>query len=162
MNDKTQRKALVIPLAAGLGLSAWGIAHITQEEGLRHRAYLDTMNVWTICVGHTGLASGKRVMPGDVATSDECNKFLAADAAVFERAVLRCVKTAITQRQFDVLVGFAFNVGAEQFCKSTLTRKLNLGDCKGAAAEFGRWKYGGKGIPARRARAKKIFEEDCL
>jgi lysozyme len=152
----------VIAAAAGLTLSAAGVAFVTKEEGSRNRAYLDTVQVWTICVGHTGMASGqRRVRPHDYKTSAECEALLAQDARVFERAVWRCIKHPITQQQFDTLVSISFNIGEVAFCASTLVRKLNAGDCHGAASEFSRWIKGGRGLKFRRARERKLFEEDC-
>jgi lysozyme len=155
-------KRYVIAAAAGLTLSVAGVAFVTKEEGSRNRAYLDTVRVWTICVGHTGMASGqRRVQPGDVATNAECDALLIQDAAIFVRAVWRCVKHLITQQQFDALVSISFNIGEEAFCNSTLVRKLNAGDCHGAASEFSRWIKGGRGLRFRRERERKLFEEDC-
>lgn len=160
----TQRggKAHVIAAVAGLTLSAAGLAWLSQEEGRRHVAYLDTAGVWTICDGHTGMArGGTPVKRGDRATDEMCDSMLREDIAVFEQAVRRCITVAITQNQFDALVVFAFNVGAKGVCSSTLMRKFNSGDCYGAARELSRWAKGGKGLVFRRARERKIFEADC-
>ena len=162
MSTQRGTKARVIAAAAGLALSASGLAWLSQEEGRRHVAYLDTAKVWTICDGHTGIASGKPVKRGDHATDEMCDKTLREDIIVFEQAVRKCITAPVTQGQFDALVVFAFNVGAKGVCSSTLMRTLNAGDCRGAAKQFPRWRIGGPGLAARRGREREIFERDCL
>ncbi len=67
----------------------------------------------------------------------------------------------VTQQQFDAMVSLAFNVGAHAFSKSTLVRKLNAGDVRGAADEFLRWnKAGGQvldGLVRRRRAERDLF-----
>jgi lysozyme len=80
----------------------------------------------------------------------------------FEAGVKRLVKVPLAQGQFDALVSFSFNVGLGALGSSTLLRKLNAGDYRGAAAEFPRWnKAGGKvyeGLTRRRAAERSLFE----
>jgi hypothetical protein len=53
-------------------------------------------------------------------------------------------------------VSFAFNVGDDAFCRSTLVRKANAGDIDGACAELSRWTYaGGKQLPAWSSAARQ-------
>jgi len=75
------------------------------------------------------------------------------------------VKVALTQNQFDALVSFVYNLGVEAFRTSTLLRKLNNADYRGAAAEFKRWKnatVNGKltelaGLVRRRKSEEQLF-----
>lgn len=161
MSTQRGAKARVTAAVAGLTLSAAGLAWLSQEEGRRHVAYLDTAKVWTICDGHTGRASGKPVKRGDRATDEMCDKMLREDVQIFVTATRKCITAPVTQGQFDALVVFAFNVGVGGVCGSTLMRKFNSGDCYGAARELSRWAKGGKGLVFRRARERKIFEADC-
>lgn len=154
-------KKRVIAGVAALTMSAAGLSWLSQEEGRRYVAYLDTNKVWTICDGHTGRASGTLVKRGDKATDELCDKMLREDLVVIESAVRRCIRVPITQGQFDALVVFSFNVGPGAFCGSTLVKKLNAGDCLGAAKEFIRWRHGGAGLIHRRKRERLKFEEDC-
>ena len=66
-----------------------------------------------------------------------------------------------TQHQFDALVSFAYNLGADNLKTSTLLRKHNAGDHAGAAAEFGKWnKAKGqvmKGLTRRRAAEAALY-----
>lgn len=136
--------------------SAEGRALITRFEGEKLKAYLCPAKVWTIGVGHTG----PDVKPGMTITRDESQALLSRDLARFEASVNRLCPVT-TQGQFDALVAFAFNIGANALKTSTLRRKHNDGDYAGAAAEFARWnKAGGKvlpGLTARRAAEAKLY-----
>ncbi len=91
----------------------------------------------------------------------QADSALISDLAQCERAVNRLVKVTLTQNQFDALVSFVFNVGSGNLQSSTLLRKLNSGDYKGAADEFLRWnKAAGKvmnGLVARRTAEREFF-----
>lgn len=136
--------------------SAEGRALITRFEGEKLKAYLCPAKVWTIGVGHTG----PDVKPGMTITRDESQALLSRDLTKFEAAV-NTLCPVTTQGQFDALVAFAFNIGANALKTSTLRRKHNDGDYAGAAAEFARWnKAGGKvlpGLTARRAAEAKLY-----
>ena len=146
--------------AASLSAGAAAIALITTYEGLRLEAYKDPVGVWTICYGST-----KNVQLGQVATLQECKNRLGADAEEAANAVRKYVQHPITQEQFDALVDFTFNLGAGNLKNSTLLRKLNAGDCYGAAEEFRKWVYAGgqvlPGLQKRREAEYELFLADC-
>ncbi|HEJ8622398.1 TPA: lysozyme, partial [Klebsiella michiganensis] len=58
-------------------------------------------------------------------------------------------------------VSLAYNIGTRALSSSTLMKKLNSGDVKGAADEFLRWnKSGGKAMPGltnRRKAEREVF-----
>lgn len=133
-----------------------GIALIKEFEGCKLAAYKCPAGVWTIGIGTT-----KGVKSGMVITEGQAVDFLKRDLAIFEAAVNKLVKVEISQAQFDALIAFAYNVGEGALSKSTLLKKLNAGDAKGAAAEFSKWnKAGGKalaGLTRRRAAESALF-----
>ena len=150
-------EAVVAPQEAAERLSeVHGLDLIKEFEGLRLKAYLCSANVWTIGYGHT-----KGVKKGDTCTEDEADAFLVADVKWVLTAVERTVKVPLTGGQRAAVNSFIFNCGASAFRTSTLLRKLNQGDYKGAADEFPRWnKAGGKvikGLVRRRAAERKVF-----
>jgi len=98
-----------------------GILLITKMEGLRLKAYKDSVGVWTIGYGSTG----DHVHPGMVITQQQAEWFLKTDLTRFEIAVDNLVKSEIRQNQFDALVCFAFNLGSSTLKKSTLLKKVN-------------------------------------
>lgn len=87
---------------------------------------------------------------------------MASDLKKFEAAVNK-VTVALNQNQFDALVSLTYNIGTGAFASSTLLKKLNAGDYKGAAAQFDVWnKAGGKrmqGLVNRRSTERKLFEK---
>lgn len=144
-----------------MNISKKGIELIKRFEGLRLKAYQDSVGVWTIGYGWTQPVDGKKVGPGmqiDQATAD---RLLKCGVVQYEQGVNQLVKVKITQGQFDALVSFAYNLGWRSLSTSTLLQKLNAGDKQGAADQFGRWvNAGGKrldGLVARRAAEREMF-----
>lgn len=150
-------------LASALVVSAAGTAAIMHDEGVVKKVYLDPVGIPTVCVGHTSTVSKADV--GKVYTDAQCAELLRSDTRVAQAAVGRLVKVPVTQGQYDALVSFTFNVGEANFKNSTLLRKLNAGDCHGAAAEFPRWNRARgvvlPGLVTRRANERARFEVDC-
>jgi lysozyme len=150
-------------LAATMVVSAAGLAGIKYHEGEVRTVYLDPVGIPTVCVGHT--ATVTRADVGKRVSAQVCDNLLNRDTAEAQRAVGRLVKVPVTQGQYDALVSFTFNVGAGNLASSTLLRKLNAGDCHGAAAEFPRWnKAKGRVLPglvSRRADERAVFEKGC-
>ncbi|WP_149019871.1 lysozyme, partial [Escherichia coli] len=72
------------------------------------------------------------------------------------------IKVDIPETTRGALYSFVYNVGAGNFRTSTLLRKINQGDIKGACDQLRRWIYAGgkqwKGLMTRR----EIEREVCL
>lgn len=111
------------------------IDKIKNHEQLRLTAYLPTKNdVWTIGWGHT-----KTARQGMVITEAQAEQLLRQDLAWVEDTIKKLVKVPLEQNQFDALASLIFNIGGGAFAKSTVLRKLNAGDYKGAADAFLMW-----------------------
>ncbi len=71
------------------------------------------------------------------------------------------LKVSVTQNQYDALVSLAYNIGTRALSTSTLMKKLNAGDVKGAADAFLSWnRSGGKvmaGLTNRRKAEREVF-----
>lgn len=138
-----------------------GKAFIKSFEDKRLTAYDDGTGVWTIGCGTIKYPNGRAVKKGDVCTDAQAEQYFSNDLVKFENSVNSLVKVSLTQNQFDALVSFAYNVGATNFSNSTLLKKLNANDYKGAAAEFPKWnKAGGKvmnGLTKRRNAEMELF-----
>lgn len=130
------------PQGHALKTSAAGRAAITQREGSKLHAYLDSVSVWTIGVGHTSAAGPPTVSRGLTITQAQCDEILSRDLATFE-AVVNAVGADLNQHEFDACVSLAFNIGAGAFAKSTVARKLKEGDHKNAADAFLSWSRAG-------------------
>ena len=135
---------------------------IIQFEGFESDPYFCPAGVATIGYGSTRYANGKAVLMGDKAiTKDEAMTLLYDTLDTYEKAIHDNVKVPINQNQFDALVSFVYNVGTGNFAKSTLLKKLNNADYKGAADEFLRWNRGGgkvlNGLTRRRDAERSLF-----
>lgn len=94
-------------------------------------------------------------------TPAQADQILKAALLEYEAAVSRYVQVPLSQKQFDALVDFAYNAGAQSLRTSTLLRLLNAGDYAAAAEQFGRWVNGGgkrlPGLVRRREAEKQLF-----
>ncbi|MEJ8326048.1 lysozyme [Kosakonia sacchari] len=142
-------------------ISNKGIELIKQFEGLRLDAYQDSVGVWTIGYGWTQPVDGKPITKGMVIKTDTAERLLKTGLVGYESDVSKLAKVKLTQGQFDALVSFAYNLGVRSLSTSTLLKKLNAGDYRGAADEFLRWnKAGGQvldGLTRRRAAERELF-----
>lgn len=140
--------------------STAGLKFIVLEEGERLKAYQDSVGIWTIGVGHTGFVDNTPVVKGLTITQAKSREILQKDLNRFEKAINNSVEVPLNQHQFDALISLAFNIGEGAFLRSTLLKKLNISDFKGAAEQFLRWRNaGGKPILlSRRQREKRLFE----
>lgn len=133
---------------------------IKKWEGLRLKAYLCPAGVPTIGYGHT-----YNVKMGQTISVSQAELFLDHDYQDAEEQVLSLVKVPLTENQLGALTSFVFNLGSGNLRISTLLRKLNLGDYRGAAEQFGAWnkaRVNGvmvalDGLTKRRADEKNLF-----
>lgn len=141
-------------------ISSRGLDLIAQFEGFVDHIYKDAAGHPTIGYGHLLKEGEERRFRGGI-TRSEGKSLLREDANVAERAVNSYVRVPLNQNQFDALVSFTFNVGSGNFRNSTLLKKLNNGDYKGASNEFLRWvRAGGRvlaGLQRRRNAERKMF-----
>jgi len=117
-------------------ISDQGLELLIEREGKRNKAYLDSVGVWTIGVGHTG----PEVHEGLVWTDAEIESALRADIARFEDALNKALHVGLEYYQFDALVSWLFNVGAGWAGKpAKLIRLCNEQKYEMAATEFDQW-----------------------
>lgn len=119
--------AIAMPVA--IGIASYYEGSVTRN-GL-HVAYKDSGGVWTICEGHT-----KGVKKGDTATEDQCNAWLKEDMQLALETIDRCITYPLTSNQLGAFLDAVFNLGPKVVCGSTLQRKANAGDIKGACYEL--------------------------
>lgn len=141
----------------GAGAVALAVPLVVHFEGTVLRTYKDPIGILTSCTGHTG----PELMMGQTWTQEQCDQQLYGDL-LKHAAALDCVKAPMTDGQRAAFLSFAFNVGNGTFCKSTLVRKANAGDMRGACAELSRWTYAGgqelPGLVRRRAAERAMCE----
>lgn len=138
-------------VVGGLSLTAAGLISIATWEGFKEEAYIPVPgDVPTI-----GFGSTEGVKLGDTISVPEALNRLEKDVRVAEDAVRSCVTVPLMPYEFDAYVSLAYNIGKSHFCGSTLVKKLNAGDYRGACEEIKRWTYAGgknlQGLVNRRA-----------
>jgi lysozyme len=140
-----------------------GLNLIKKKEGFVSIPYKCQAGVPTIGYGSTYYDNGKKVTMSDPGiTEQEATKLLSNTIKGFEKAVNTYVTSDINQNQFDALVSFTYNVGPDQFRKSTMLKYINKNpNDPNIALEFAKWvKVKGnvsKGLVKRRAEESKLY-----
>lgn len=111
-----------------------GIAALKSREGVRLKAYLDSVGVPTIGYGHT-----KGVKLGQVITQAQADIFFEDDLASHALPILSCIKVPVADHEQDALISIAFNIGVAGFKGSTFLERLNAGDREGCAEAIMMW-----------------------
>ena len=142
-------------------LSNNGMRLLEQFEGLRLEAYLDSAGIATIGWGSIKYPNGNKVKLGDKITKAQAKEYKLHDLKEFESTVNTSVNVQLSQNQYDALVSLSYNIGSGAFKNSTLLKKLNSGDYKGAAEQFLVWnKVNSKrvqGLVNRREAERNLF-----
>ena len=139
-----------------------GVSLIKTFEGFRANPYRCPAGIPTIGYGATFYPDGRKVSLNDPAiTEARATELLRNMLDGFERGVLRQVAVPLAQHEFDALVSFAYNVGTEALAGSTLLKRLNANDKKGAADQFLRWNRADgsvmSGLTRRREAERAMF-----
>lgn len=149
-----KQRILAVSLAGAASMAGVLVSHF---EGRSLVAYLDPVGIPTICEGVT-----RGVRLGQTKTPAQCDDLLRAELSVAMAGVDRNVTTPQPETRRAALASFVYNVGEPQFKGSTLLRKLNAGDARGACAELSRWVYAGgqklQGLVNRRAAERELCE----
>lgn len=147
-----QRRKTALALAVALAMPA---------EGLRQWAYKDPVGIPTICFGTT-----RGVKLGDFKSIPECKALLTDDMQSAVSTVEKCSKD-LTVNQMAAFADLVYNVGPKPVCdtiNSTLARKLQANDARGACMELPKWdkaRVGGvlvalPGLTKRRAAEREL------
>lgn len=136
-----------------------GLELIKKFEGFIGSEYICPAGKRTIGYGH--VVRETESFPPEL-TKREAEELLLEDVAAAEDAIIDFVDVPLSADQFDALISFVFNVGAERFKRSMLLRRLNAGDYAGASKEFLQWVYADgqrlEGLVRRRHAEKALFE----
>lgn len=138
-------------LIASAGASAIAVALIAGFEGYRQHAYDDGVGVQTIGFGSTRRQDGQPVRKGDTVTPQRAVVMLAQDADRIARKLAGCIgDVPLYKHEWDAYVSWAYNVGSQAACRSTLVKKLKAQppDYTGACRELLKWtRAGGRELP---------------
>lgn len=151
-------------LRKGTAVAALAIAVVGGFEGLRQNAYPDPASggkPWTICYGHT-----EGVKPGDRKSIEECKALLLSDLTVYSEGILSCTTVPLTDERFVALTSFAYNVGVQTACRSSVVRLINQGSTRQGCDRLMQFnKAFGitfPGLTARRARERELCLKGVL
>ncbi len=116
-------------------VSRAAIELIKKFEGYRQKAAQLPDGRWTIGYGHTLTArQGAEVSEADA------EALLMYDLIAVAHAVNEHSYTPLVQNQFDALCCFAFNVGIDNFRRSSVLRRVNEGQLLQAACAMEMWR----------------------
>ena len=143
-------------------ISRAAVELIKRFEGFRARAAQLDDGRWTIGYGHTVSARA-----GAQVSEPDAEALLLYDLIAVSHAVNEGSFAPLNQHQFDALVSFAFNIGPENFRRSTTLTRLNEGRFLEAALAMELWRrsdFEGERIiidalVRRRAAEKALFLE---
>lgn len=143
--------------AAIAGVLAIATPFVAGFEGLNPKAYLDPVGVPTICYGHTA-----GVAPGLVYSKAKCDEILHGELAEYIIVVDSYTTVPMPDTRRAALASFAYNVGAGNFKRSNVLRKLNAGDVQGGCDSLRKWVYAkGQKLPGL-VRRREAERELCL
>jgi lysozyme len=131
------------------------LAFITKEEGFKNKAYRDSKNLLTIGVGHLIKADEQHLINATL-TDEQVEDLLRSDLKWCSEAVESAVKVPLQQNQYDALYSLCFNIGETNFRKSTVVKKINENDLKGAADAILMWNKPAV-LQKRRERERALF-----
>ncbi|WAC40579.1 lysozyme [Pedobacter sp. SL55] len=140
-----------------------GTKFIANEEGLVLTAYQCSAGVWTIGLGSTYYANGKKVQKGDKLPSiAAAYELFALTVQNYEVAVNNGVKVPLNQNQFNALLSLVYNIGVAGFLSSTVLKRINAKASFDDVAEAWRRWNKVKGVEnavlkARRNRELKLY-----
>lgn len=149
-------------LQKGGAILAAAIVLIGGWEGMKTVAYPDKLadGIPTVCFGET-----RGVKLGDTYTPEQCRVMLGDGIHDFEKGIRACLKSpdAIPAKSYVAFLSLSYNIGVRAFCGSSVARRANAGDIKGACDAVTMWNRAGgrvvQGLVNRRADERRICLE---
>lgn len=123
--------------------SAIGREALISREAIKLKAYIDSVGVWTIGIGHTAGAGAPIPKAGMTITRSEALSIFARDIKKYEAAVVKGLGASVCdkleQHQFDALVSICYNIGTGWFTnkkKATFVSNIIAGNMDAAATNI--------------------------
>jgi lysozyme len=155
MTSPTQKRGLVA--VVGAVAAATLLSFTPMWEGTELKTYRDLGGVLTYCTGAT-----ENAIWGKTYTPEECRAQLDRDLARHAEGVMACIRVPLTYLQKAAFVDAAYNIGVSAFCGSSMARRANAGDMRGACDALLMWdKVGGKQVRGL-TRRRQAERELCL
>lgn len=140
-----QRTKIVV---AALSLSAAAFIGIAQKEGYTSTAIIPVAGDRpTVGLGSTFRDDGTPVKMGDTITPPQAMARSLAHIQKDETRLKQCVTVPLNQVEYDVLIGQAYQYGADATCNGPVVRSVNRGDYSGACTGYLSYRYMTSGKP---------------
>ncbi|WP_392587979.1 lysozyme [Serratia ureilytica] len=147
--------AALLPQFNTLKTSEQGLRLIADFEGCRLSPYQCSAGVWTNGIGHTA-----GVKPDAAINERQAAAHLIDDVRAVERGLARCMDVKMPQPVYDAVSAFAFNVGVNAACNSTLATFVKRRQWQAACDQLPRWIYvngvKNKGLERRRTAERAL------
>lgn len=119
-----------------LSISAAAMVGLVMHEGYSDEAIIPVAgDVPTIGFGTTA-----GVKLGDKTTPPAALARALRDVQVKEGALKACISVPLAQCEYDAYIDLAYNIGEGAFCRSTIVKRLNAGDYRGACEAILMWR----------------------
>lgn len=145
-----------------MNINQSGLDIIKEFEGLRLRAYKDSVGVLTIGYGHTSRAGLPKVISNMEITEDQAEDILRNDLGIFEKGVESVIGVkmdSLSENQFSALVSLAYNIGIPALRNSSIAVFIRLGNLEEAGKHILYWnKAGGRILPGLVRRRKAEYD----
>jgi GH24 family phage-related lysozyme (muramidase) len=152
-----------IPKGEVRPITEQGMELTKASEGFRSHLYDDAARYCTIAYGHlVKKAPCNGTEPPDFRrglSEPEGAKLLGSDMTLARQAVTALVRVRTSDGQYGALCDFVYNVGANNFSKSTLLQDVNRRRTDDIPIQFKRWTLAnGKELSALKVRREKEVE----
>lgn len=157
---------------AGLSLSAAALVALVGHEGYTDKAVIPVKgDVPTVGFGSTYRDDGSPVQMGDTITPPQALKRTLAHIQRDETGLRDCVTAPLTQGEYDVLTGFAYQYGVAATCRSSIVRHINAGHYQEACNAYLQYRFASGhdcSLPAYRRTCGGVWtrsqsrQADCL
>jgi lysozyme len=146
-------------LVASLTLSASALVSLAVHEGYREKAYIPVPGDRPTL----GFGDAQGVKIGQKTDPVRALIRLNFQADVFQQEMRRCIgDVPMYQYEWDAVISWAFNVGSQAACGSTLVKKLQAFDYAGACKELLRWdKFKGASLAGLTVRRQSEYRQ-CM
>lgn len=132
MATNNQRSAI-----AGLSVSAVAFAALVLSEGYTDRAVVPTVGDRpTVGFGSTFRDDGSPVQIGDTITPQRAVARSLAHIQKDEAGIKRCITAPLLQREYDLMVDFAYQYGTGALCSGQIAKRANAGDYLGSCQAY--------------------------
>lgn len=137
------------------------VALIQPWEGLYTKPYYDIVGVKTVCFGETaadGVDLNRSYTPA------ECRALLVKSLPKYDNGIKACVHRPMPDSVHVAFISTAYNIGVRGFCNSTMAKRANAGDFRGACDALMHWDRAGgrviKGLHNRRVAERSTCLKD--